>query len=333
MMPLHSPLNTKRIEYIDWLRAIAAGLVLLGHSANQIAPGGAIGVSIFFVLSGYLITSILLRDGMMTSANIAKFIIRRVARIYPMYFVQIALAVVVLALFQRDRVGPALSAVPGLLTFTSDAPEWLGYGFGVLWTLSVEFWFYVTFPVLLWVALLTGRVIQFILAGIAISLAAKVFGLRVPTLQYYDHFLIGSLCYAAVKFKAIPEFIRWPKLFLAGIIAILIIAAMPYPGTRGLLWFCQSLGAATATALVILAGHVHAPTRTIPLLAFLGRISYSVYLIHAVVLDVFVLKGKIESYLWLFIVAVVAISTITYYAIERPVERKAKRSIGYIFAQ
>ncbi|MHC2406983.1 peptidoglycan/LPS O-acetylase OafA/YrhL [Bradyrhizobium barranii subsp. barranii] len=38
----------QRIEYLDWLRALAAGLVLFGHSMNPIAPGGAIGVSVFF---------------------------------------------------------------------------------------------------------------------------------------------------------------------------------------------------------------------------------------------------------------------------------------------
>ena len=96
------PPHHARIEHLDWLRALAAGLVLVGHCANPLVRGGAIGVCVFFVLSGYLITSILLRDGMFTGENIAKFIVRRIARIYPLYVVHIALAVLVYRLFQAD---------------------------------------------------------------------------------------------------------------------------------------------------------------------------------------------------------------------------------------
>ena len=76
--------NRERIEYLDWLRALAAGLVVIGHARGSLMPGGAIGVSVFFVLSGYLITSIHLRDGMMSVPNIGRFIVRRLARIYPL---------------------------------------------------------------------------------------------------------------------------------------------------------------------------------------------------------------------------------------------------------
>jgi peptidoglycan/LPS O-acetylase OafA/YrhL len=321
----------KRIEYLDWLRALAAALVLFGHSVNPIAPGGAIGVSVFFVLSGYLITSILLRDEMMRPANICKFVIKRFARIYPLYVVQIFTVDCVLALLDRGKLSAAVSALPGLLTFTQDAPGWFGYGFAVLWTLAIEFWFYVTFPFLLAAALLTRRVIPCIILGIAVSLASKIFGFGGITLHYYDHFLLGSLCAAAIKFRAVPAFAKWPGLFAAGIALILLIAATPYPGDRGFLWFCQSLGAAVGAALVIIAGHVQPPSVSIPSLAFLGRISYSVYLMHAVVLDVIVLTNPtlMATYLWAFVAATLALSTFTYYAIERPFERKAHRVIRY----
>lgn len=65
--------------------------MVIGHTHNSTSPGGALGVSVFFVLSAYLITSILLRDGMMSLLNIIKFIIRRIARIYPMYVFQFTL--------------------------------------------------------------------------------------------------------------------------------------------------------------------------------------------------------------------------------------------------
>jgi peptidoglycan/LPS O-acetylase OafA/YrhL len=319
--------NRERIEYLDWLRALAAGLVVVGHARNSLMPGGAIGVSVFFVLSGYLISSILLRDGMMTLPNIGKFIVRRLARIYPLYAVQIALIVVVFALFHRDRIGSVLDALPGLLTFTYDAPEWFGYGFGVLWTLALEFWFYVTFPLFLWFAIATGRVIPCILLGIVISIAAKIFSFGGTTVQYYDHFLLGALCAAAIKYGFVSPILAWHRLLAVCIIAIVLIAQIPYPGTRGFLWFCQSLSTALVTGIAILAGYVTPPKIKLPFIAFLGRISYSTYLMHAVVLDVLSVVWHIS--LIPVIIITFFVASFTYYAIEMPVERQAHRKIKY----
>jgi peptidoglycan/LPS O-acetylase OafA/YrhL len=333
-----SPQNS-RIEYLDWLRALAAGLVLVGHYANPLVRGGAIGVSVFFVLSGYLITSILLRDGMFTAQNVAKFIVRRIARIYPLYVVQIALGVLVCGLFQRDKFSAAVDAVPGLLSFTSNPPEWLGYGFGVLWTLGIEFWFYVSFPLLLWGATLTGRVVPWIVGGIALSLTAKAMNFGGETLAYYDQFLLGALCAIAIKSQRIPWFAFSPGCFVACILAILIIAQIPFPGWHTVLWYCQSLATAAVTALAILAGAARTPRLQLPLLAFFGRISYSVYLMHAVLLDVLVLglpwARKFPFFLVsipLFVVATLAVSVVTYRFIERPFETAARKRIRYKMA-
>jgi peptidoglycan/LPS O-acetylase OafA/YrhL len=319
--------NQERIEYLDWLRALAAGLVVIGHARGSLMPGGAVGVSVFFVLSGYLIASILLRDGMMSLPNIAKFIARRLARIYPLYVVQISLVVIVFALFHRDRIGAVLDALPGLLTFTHDVPEWFGYGFGVLWTLAVEFWFYVTFPFFLWVAIATGRLVPCILLGIVISIAAKVFAVGGTTLYFYDQFLVGALCAVAIKRDLVPAFLSWPKLLAVCVVAIVLIAEIPFSATRDFHWFCQSFGTALVTGIAVLAGRAQRPTVTMPFLAFLGRISYSTYLVHAVVLDVLFAIWHISPIPVIIITFFMA--SFTYYAIEMPVERQAHRKIRY----
>ena len=319
--------NRERIEYLDWLRALAAGLVVIGHARGSLMPGGAIGVSVFFVLSGYLIASILLRDGMMSLPNIAKFILRRLARIYPLYVVQIALVVVVFALFHRDRFGSVLDALPGLLTFTHDVPAWFGYGFGVLWTLAIEFWFYVTFPFFLWIAIATGRVIPCILLGIVISIAAKIFAFGGSTVQFYDQFLLGALCAAANKYDLVPSILAWPRLLAVCIVAIFLIAEIPFPATRGIIWFCQSFSTALVTGVAVMAGHARRPKITLPFVAFLGRISYSTYLMHAVVLDVFFAVWHISPIPVIIITFLVA--SFTYYAIEMPVERQVHRKVRY----
>jgi peptidoglycan/LPS O-acetylase OafA/YrhL len=316
-----------RVEYLDWLRAFAAGLVVVGHARNSLVPGGAIGVSIFFVLSGYLITSILLRDGMMTLQNIGKFVLRRLARIYPLYVVQIALVIVIFALFHRDRIGAALAVLPGLLTFTHDVPDWFGYGFGVLWTLAVEFWFYVTFPLLLWIAIAINKPIPCIFLGIVISLASKVFSFGGTTLLFYDQFLIGALCAVAIKHDFVSPKFEWSKLFVVCIIAIFLIAEIPFPTTRGFLWFCQSSGAALVTGAAVIAGHVRRPKIELPFIAYLGRISYSTYLMHAVVLDVFFAVWHISPIPVIIVTFFVA--SFTYYAIEMPCELQVHRKIRY----
>ncbi len=321
-----------RIEYLDWLRALAAGLVLFGHAVNQICPGGAIGVSVFFVLSGFLITSILLREGMLGLGNVARFIVRRLARIYPMYVFLIALVVAGFAVAHRiSSLGTILQAVPGLLTFTEDPSEWSGYGFAVLWTLSIEFWFYVTFPFVLWAATSIRQAIPCIFAAMVLSLAAKVFGFGGNTLHYYDHFLIGSLCAALIKYQAVPKLFERPHLFALGIGVILLVATTPYPGSRGLIWFCQSLTAAAATGVVILAGFANPPARKLPWAAFLGRISYSVYLMHAIIFDIFIYLDGMARNIPLFLAIVIPVSTVTYYVIERPIERLAKLKVRYKF--
>jgi|SRR5665213_541221 len=319
--------SRERIEYLDWLRALAAGLVVVGHARGSLMPGGAVGVSVFFVLSGYLIASILLRDGMMSLPNIGKFIVRRLARIYPLYVVQIALMVVVFALFHRERVGAVLDALPGLLTFTQDVQEWFGYGFGVLWTLAVEFWFYVTFPFFIWIALATRRLIPCILLGIALSIAAKYFNFGGVTLYFYDQFLIGALCAAVIKYDLVPSILAWPKLLAVCIITIVALGEIPFSATRDFHWFCQSFGAALVTGIAVLAGHARRPTVTLRFIAFLGRISYSTYLMHAVVLDVFFAVWHISPIPVIIITFFVA--SFTYFAIEMPVERQAHRNIRY----
>ena len=108
-------------------------------------PGGAIGVSIFFCLSGFLITQILIGLPTLSLSNLAKFVFRRWMRIYPLYVAALAATYLLMRNYRPEWLEEFTSALPGMLTFTH-IPSGTGFATAVRWTLHVEFWFYVFFP-------------------------------------------------------------------------------------------------------------------------------------------------------------------------------------------
>src|SRR5262245_2393103 len=76
-----------RVQFFDQLRAFAIFAVLIGHYRHDVFPGGSIGVSVFFALSGYLITSILLGEPVLDRHSAWRFVIRRFLRVWPPYLV------------------------------------------------------------------------------------------------------------------------------------------------------------------------------------------------------------------------------------------------------
>lgn len=323
-----------RIEYLDWLRALAVTLVVLGHSANPLAPGGAVGVSVFFVLSGYLIASILLRDGMLTPINMAKFILRRIARIWPMYAAVIGFMILI-----TSWVSPTMHAVfvrdaLNLLTFRGLIGEWIGTTAGVLWTLHVEFWFYVTFPFLLLIASYFGSVWPMLFCGIILSLAAKIPVSGDLLCQYYDQLLIGAVAAYAQKTSRIPTFIKHPAAAKIAIQTILAFGLLLPVWHRNFIWYVQSLLVCCATAVAILAFTVHPPKVKLSAISYLGRISYSIYFVHAMILDfVFNTTDAMPKQLPLYFLLTVAVSSFTYIVIEQPINNLAKRLLPFNRAQ
>ena len=152
-----------RLSYrpeIDGLRAVAVLSVFTFHLNHKWLPGGFVGVDIFFVISGYLITSILYYDCEESRFSLARFYQRRIARIFPAFFT-VAFATVVAAAFVyspqdfasagANLVASSLSVVNlkymlqgNYFQISPDAQPFLHY-----WSLSVEEQFYMIFPLLL----------------------------------------------------------------------------------------------------------------------------------------------------------------------------------------
>jgi peptidoglycan/LPS O-acetylase OafA/YrhL len=172
---------------LDGLRAIAVAGVFVYHARIDWLPGGFLGVDLFFVLSGYLITSLLLVEwDARNRIDVRRFWWRRVRRLLPALFVVVLAALILAAIFARGDLGPTRSdAVSSLLYYTNwhlilanhsyfarmGNPSLLQH----LWSLAVEEQFYLVWPLVLVAALvlLGRRRLPFlVIAGIAGSAAA-----------------------------------------------------------------------------------------------------------------------------------------------------------------
>jgi peptidoglycan/LPS O-acetylase OafA/YrhL len=163
---------------LDGLRAVAAGMVVCYHfyaPVRQYVHLGGIGVRIFFVLSGFLITGILLRTRIAAEASgsgrgvaLRRFYIRRVLRIFPLYYLALGLAWLTRVDGARESIGwhaAYLSNVRFFLQNAVDQGKWGGH-VAHLWSLAVEEQFYLLWP---WVIFLAPRRW---LPSIALGLAA-----------------------------------------------------------------------------------------------------------------------------------------------------------------
>ncbi|SES35486.1 acyltransferase family protein [Lentzea albida] len=156
-------LALRRFPALDGLRAIAAVLVVFFHYGGPDRLQGWVGVQMFFVLSGFLITTLMLREERRTGRiALGEFYLRRAFRILPVYFVVLLVTVVASALygtFVSNGIGPALKY---FLTFTN---EFAGASpYGQSWSLGIEQKFYLVWPL---VAIALGTVVLRRRAGAA----------------------------------------------------------------------------------------------------------------------------------------------------------------------
>jgi peptidoglycan/LPS O-acetylase OafA/YrhL len=288
---------------IDGLRAVAVIPVILFHAGFHAFSGGFVGVDIFFVISGYLITTIILSDLEAGKFSLARFYERRARRILPALFIVMALCAIPsyltmlpdeLKSFGQSVVASTAMANNVLLTITSGYWE-LDSEFKPLlhtWSLGVEEQYYVMFPLLLMLAWRIGR--RWLLPTLAILLVLSI-GLAQWASQHYptaNFFLLPTrgweiLIGAFVSFHLhgapdarLPVVAREALSFLGlGLIVYGIFAfdaLTPFPSF-------YTLVPTVGTALIILfASGETAVGRLLSIKAVVGvgLISYSVYLLH-----------------------------------------------------
>jgi len=289
-----------REREIDGLRSIAIVPVLLYHTGWSWMPGGFVGVDIFFVISGYLITRLLLTEIAAGRFSLWGFYERRARRIMPALLLVILCTAVVaglimvppdLNLFARSLIWTILFASNIYFSFNTgyfDAPA-ESYPLLHTWSLALEEQFYLFFPLLLWglARLITLRWTIWIVAMLAfLSLALSVVASPVqPTLSFYLpltrswELWLGSL----LAFGVVPDFRLRPLREILAIISLGLIgwtiftlpSGTPFPGWIALL---PTLG---AVGLIRFSpGTLVGRLLSTPLLVGIGLISYSLYLWH-----------------------------------------------------
>jgi len=292
-------------EDIDWLRAIAVLAVVAFHFEAPAVFGGFVGVDIFFVISGYLITGIIASEVKDGTFSFAQFYERRVRRLLPALYAMVALTAIpsfhYLLTSERAEFFRSVAAV---VTFTSNFFFWLQTGYFDhaavekpllhTWSLAVEEQFYLALPLLLWTLLrfVRGRV-ALPLALATLTLASFALGIwlmrtdRSATAFFMSpprawEFLVGGLIatpgFPVLRHALAQNIARGIALVL---LAIPIFSLRQGPGFPGFNALTPCIGA----AMFIWSG-IGVPTlersRTSPLnvARFFGQISYSLYLWH-----------------------------------------------------
>jgi peptidoglycan/LPS O-acetylase OafA/YrhL len=295
---------------LDGVRGVAILLVLGQHAPTRPLVDGFIGVTVFFCLSGYLITTLLVTELDTGTIAVRAFYRRRAARLYPALVTVVLVTVVVLLAYRHDlrsglfhrhmlSVGQIVAPAGAAVTYTTSLFDWAGHPFAsydyfnYTWTLSVEEQFYLLWPLaLLWGYRRSPRLFAMLtVALIGISLTIDLYLGLSRSVKFDQHEYFGSdtnaLPILVGSLLAMVLHQRWLSRTVKSLApcALLAVALLPVVARHNDTYRPSLvIIAGTALALVTLIGTVTRPRSVAgSLLAsgpmrWLGERSYSIYL-------------------------------------------------------
>ena len=341
---------------IDGLRAVAVLPVILSHTGISWFSGGYIGVDIFFVISGYLITSIILEEKKRNTFSIINFYERRARRILPALSVVLFFTTIAAYIFMpANSLKEYSQSLVSVTTFSSNVFFYLTSGYFSqisaekplihTWSLAIEEQYYLFFPVMIVLIGFLGEkwLISsvILMATLSLIFAQLLLSENVVDANYYLIFsrawelFFGSII-AFISLRKLHA-VRW-KMELLSILGISMIAysvvsfdnTTPFPGF-------YTLVPVLGTCLIIVFADSKSFVGRIlshKILVFVGLISYSLYLWHQPLFAFLRMKSIGELSAYVFTVAISStfiLAFLTWKYIERPFRDKVNFTRAVIF--
>jgi len=298
-------LRTKTFGALDGLRALAILAVVLYHVLE--AKAGLIGrfylsVSLFFAISGFLITTLLLRERAKTgNISLKGFYARRSLRIFPLYYAVTFLYIVLVFFLEKDPLvrGAFFDNVPYFLTYTSNWFIKLEEGriiFYFAWSMATEEQFYLVWPFVVRVFKSAWGPVLFMSALLGVGLFAH-WGV---TSGYLDDNLLWvrmvasisiSICMGclAAYLTHYPRTFEWTWRVLGQSWSVPVLVALVWYAIYRYdtpLWLSSLLLTLMVVGMCIRPHHAFAPLVDHPWLRYMGSITYGIYLLHMISLNI-----------------------------------------------
>lgn len=353
---------------IDGLRALAIVPVILFHTGFDAFGGGFIGVDVFFVISGFLITSIILSEMADKKFRLVKFYERRARRILPALFLAFTLSAVlayfVLLPHQIKDLAQSIAAATLFVSnfffyletdyfneFTSKSPLLH------TWTLAVEEQFYLLFPLLLLIVFPLGKV-KLNLLVVGLLLTSFVFAVATVAqdrdLAFYGthtrawELMVG--CVLAINRDAI---LAWTNARLSDVSERLAYEVAGVLALTGIIFSVLFFSEKTvhpsfitalpviSTAILLLVGHRASVVKAVlahPVAVLIGLLSYSLYIFHQPIISFLRFSsfgeayGTHPAYPYGVVLLTVAVSAASYFYFERPIRFSRKFGTATVIA-
>ena len=343
---------------IDGLRAIAILPVVFFHAGFSYASGGYVGVDIFLVISGYLITSLILSDRSNNKFSLTNFYERRARRILPALFLIILLSIPLafMLMIPSELINFSWSVLATTF-FSSNIFFWREAGYFAspselkpllhTWSLAVEEQFYVLFPLFLLIILRFKLKISVLIILLLLFLSlglAQIASSKYPTANFYLlptrgwELLCGSIL--AFYFFSNPN----KKIFINNLFndffsllgLLLIIYSIVFFDEKTPFPSFWTLYPVIGTSLLIVFANKESfigKFLSIKPLVFLGLISYSLYLFHQPIFAyarIYTFDSLNENYYYLLMLLAIIFAYFSWRFFENPFRNKNKTSIKFL---
>lgn len=340
--PPSGPENTSYMPSLDGVRGLACLLVLIAHISYIRADGtlgaahgmnatlGALGVEIFFVLSGFLMGALYMRQSF-SFENAGKYAIARFARIAPCYYLAITLAIGLSQLIPNFQYAMTPEMMARSYAFTSSQ--------NVFWTMTVEVQFYLFF-LLLWAAYDRfyqgkSKLMVFVFLLCVLMMVVRDAGQITMLTTMLHIFLMGVIAGVAVQHARIRKITGHP-LFQIGAVAAFIVYVAPI--TNPLTVYNDMIVSALAAVMVMALSHSTFVSKVFEThtMRAIGAASFSIYLLHDLILHAFKDWGLLaqEDYLvslFCYSMVAICIPMFFYYAVERFINRFIRVQANGVF--